>query len=110
MFNFISNKYFTTNFISKLYNIEQDNALSAYNLLEIAKEQYNVYHIHINHKLSVKYNNQLMLRWKKLIDDNLFEVNNAKEAIDIIFKKVIEKEYKNNEIKQYSFCDIEEML
>lgn len=75
----------------------QYNNSTAINLLDIAREKYNVYHLHI--KQGSNGNNQeCMDGWKQLMKDNLVIVD-RKEDVSNIISEIVTK-YKQNSNKE----------
>lgn len=80
----------------------QVKSFSAVELLEKARETYNVYHLHLREGSNGK-NEHVIEGWKQLIGDDLIVVNDKYSISKIIADKIVNELKNNQEVKSDKF-------
>lgn len=77
--------------LKKIMGEGQYQSFSHFELLDKAKEKYNVFHIHVNSGRGED-------EWKQLIGDNLIVVKNHKDVSKVIAEKILEVNQKQSSV------------
>ena len=72
--------------IDEIFPSGGQSSFSDTDLLRMAQEKFNVYHIHVNH---IGYNNHVAEKWKKLLGQKCVEVDDYRDIPKIVSEIVI---------------------
>lgn len=91
----MTHNHFTDSAVKSMFgpSVQADKFMSAEDLLTMASERWNVYHIHANDgSYSVKNSNgqRVLESWKKLLGQKVIVVNNHVDIADTIVKIVVD--------------------